>query len=1235
VSTIKLLLEQPDADIHTRVLSGHQWQLSLSRLQCMMPRHVRKGLHLVGCTALHRAAATGSVDKVRVLIEAGASTSCRNAHAETPLRTARRAYGHIPPALKAALAKQIWAPPRLTAHFNHPVHAIAMDAMDAAFSQLVVCEPAEAMPTTGVSIESAPLEERRRSSHTVLAERMAASEQSLVSLHKAQLAYEGDRFDDNNGFHVAPDSSLPIPREPVHVTLDPAAAPRAGDGIRAIACGKDAPNSTDRLRRAAVRMRDPGYALREFHDDMIACFPELRLYLANPIEELGGMSLEPSKGSFSRFEERLSSTSGRSAIEEYQRTIGALFAVYWFARADMDGKVSLCFGVDEKWLPPSIEALEMLTQSSDATHKRQAAVLSKLDWKRLQMLFVDADLLLYGDGLIQGVNIERMTAMLALTAVHDIMKLSMLCPCVLPEHAPYAGHEAGESIQNHDIALSYVLEHDVEALPCIARLSKEQQAAVRFTQAEMGYNHGWLVQAEAPPGMLLSKLKTLITHEGASTADVAFYFVHWITDISGAVPAPLRGAEQFTLLFPITVLSGLVNSLHVVQQLVEVSESELMEEHLKAMWLERSESLRAVPPTGPESIALMRLVVQAQTHLGGLQVVNAMASLSEADRETLAFEMALTGIEGQMYERSPHRGGPAILVYYSPAFLRNMLQQDALLALHALAEIYRAARTIWPLAESGGVVSTTKTVLIGSLTKRRAKQLTGSSKWKLIQTGEQSATVDEEETSALLHTTLFEPPASDERRREALSFVMQESTDKVDADASVVKGVIIAVLTLSYLDLASDVILACVNFQIESIRGYAYASLGAITLSLMWQGVLTKSCYNVSWCSKDVLLALMGLAPAISAYHLIFPSTNHDKSIGLKRYTPVQMLGIFKGAEVLFESLPETILQLSLLTVDPINWTRPELIVSLAVSIIAAAILIVDAEKGINGVQETRDWYEPYFGYLPAQGPQRWRVLCCLTLFEAAYLPMFASCIIAASSWVPWVLIASLCVHFLHLHWSGSLFVATYGTMFLSIMSQAFVFFGLSACPLPVFRDPIWSGPQHYARVVLSTFGIVFATVISVLSSEPRASDCLTTSSGCSATALMVARVTLPTFIIALTALTGFMYVIGPQYRWTFYWPDDRRKLHRRNWEHQHDDAVGDARRALRMMEDPANLQRHAPDLVAVWLMRRKHVWVSTQPEWLTEAWWAKVPAECRGDMMAVELGLQAPPAAVAADLSC
>ncbi len=68
----------------------------------------------------------------------------------------------------------------------------------------------------------------------------------------------------------------------------------------------------------------------------------------------------------------------------------------------------------------------------------------------------------------------------------------------------------------------------------------------------MHFNHGWFVQAEAPPGLMLAKFKHALRN--ASAADLAFYFLHWLPDLSGAEGQPLAGAEKFAVRFPLPVL---------------------------------------------------------------------------------------------------------------------------------------------------------------------------------------------------------------------------------------------------------------------------------------------------------------------------------------------------------------------------------------------------------------------------------------------------------------------------------------------------------------------------------------------------------------------------------------------------------------------------------------------------------------------------------------------------------
>merc|ERR1712190_31540 len=75
-----------------------------------------------------------------------------------------------------------------------------------------------------------------------------------------------------------------------------------------------------KARNAARRIRDRDYSCGEFFEDCTDAFPELAIYMAA--------------------ESQNATTSGRTADDEYQRTIGALFAVYWLMRLDIDGAQS-------------------------------------------------------------------------------------------------------------------------------------------------------------------------------------------------------------------------------------------------------------------------------------------------------------------------------------------------------------------------------------------------------------------------------------------------------------------------------------------------------------------------------------------------------------------------------------------------------------------------------------------------------------------------------------------------------------------------------------------------------------------------------------------------------------------------------------------------------------------------------------------------------------------------------
>ena len=472
----------------------------------------------------------------------------------------------------------------------------------------------------------------------------------------------------------------------------------------------------DRARKICTCLRTPGHTLRQYHDDLIASFPEVRFYfIADPLTTSG----------------RAETTSGDAGGEtEYLRTMGAFFAIYWVSRLGMDGERGFSFGVDESdrdWKPAEVDGDDAARNASlqrkksrnsvhangDAqalfftlsSHERAYAFYRNTDWAKVGELMVNAGLLTAHPHIMTGpkafsVCTERMVGMLALTAFHDIMKVDTLLPTVQAQHAPFCGFKAGDRINDHDVALGYILEHYGHALPSYAELPPSLKLTIRFTQVKLAFNHGWFVQAEAPPGKLMTQFKYAISASEVEKTDISFYFVHWLTDLAGAEPTPLKGSVKFVQRLPHSVLHSFIASFAILGSLVEKTETQVFEAQLVARWNETATSL-GPPPTGKHAIALMRLIAQVQDLPLRQRLLGAWPKLDPDDAEILSFEMALTGCPGQNYEAHPHKqGGPAFLIYYSPAFMRTAVRQDALEGLRMLADIYRQVRAMWPFSES-------------------------------------------------------------------------------------------------------------------------------------------------------------------------------------------------------------------------------------------------------------------------------------------------------------------------------------------------------------------------------------------------------------------------------------------------------------------------------------------------------------------------------------------------------
>jgi len=445
-----------------------------------------------------------------------------------------------------------------------------------------------------------------------------------------------------------------------------------------------------RVRNMAARIMDPAYTLVQFNEDLRA-FPELDLYLLITLDTAHSPN---------------NTSSSRTIGDEYQRTIGAFFAVYWLMRLHIDGKEGFSFGVTEEWSVAGPSKAEERPFSTAKDAAKRLTFHRDCQWDYFVRLLMEAQLLEEIDGELKA-NEERLVSLITLTALHDIMKMTSLLPTVQPEHGEYHGYAVGDRIGDHDHALSYVMDHYPELLPSFTALAPEQRRALQFAQCNLCFNHGWFVQAEAPPGAIFKQMREVLSKDRKSEVtrrDLALYFVHWLTDLAGAMPTPLLGCEQFAVKFPLPVLNSFLRSFEFVERIVDETETEVMEAYLQVRWEAHTPSPGPLP-SGEDAITRMRLLCMAQAN--ALQVLAAFGDLPAEDRELLALEMSRTGCVGQAFSSSlvpqevvEHEQGPAFLVYYGPAFLQHRDTSEELRRrLLLLTEVYRCARGIWPATE--------------------------------------------------------------------------------------------------------------------------------------------------------------------------------------------------------------------------------------------------------------------------------------------------------------------------------------------------------------------------------------------------------------------------------------------------------------------------------------------------------------------------------------------------------
>jgi len=378
--------------------------------------------------------------------------------------------------------------------------------------------------------------------------------------------------------------------------------------------------------------------------------------------------------------------------------------VFWLMRADqadLEGRSAFCFGVedggDSVRAIPNVNVAGLSFQAMSPQQKKMNFFLN-MNWNKFLLLFLQAGIIIRGDKSYVH-DVSRTKAMLVLTVIHDIMKNTILLPKVAGEHSPYCGHNAGVTIVDHDCALAYVLEHYPSILPSYFGMDEESRKVILFSQGSMGFNIGWFVQAEAPPGPLFANFRKLITRGTASDRDVAFYFVHWLTDLAASVPTPFEGMLKFTTQFPDFVIRGFLESMPFLWRLAYQQMSKVYMDYLEWRWGSLVPDV-VLKDQGDSAVAKARLCVAAQLPERAKKVLESWDQLSSADQSLLSKELSLTGVPGEKYLWGcpvTVGEGPCFVCYYAPALLTNHIECERPGALKMLAEIYRAGRALYPL----------------------------------------------------------------------------------------------------------------------------------------------------------------------------------------------------------------------------------------------------------------------------------------------------------------------------------------------------------------------------------------------------------------------------------------------------------------------------------------------------------------------------------------------------------
>ncbi|GMI14938.1 hypothetical protein TrLO_g10403 [Triparma laevis f. longispina] len=204
-------------------------------------------------------------------------------------------------------------------------------------------------------------------------------------------------------------------------------------------------------------------------------------------------------------------------------------------------------------------------------------------------------------------------------------------------------------------------------------------------------------------------------------------------------------------------------------------------------------------------------------------------------------------------------------------------------------------------------------------------------------------------------------------------------------------------LGLGYMDILTDLFVARSYYEAGKLNT-AYATAGFAVMAILIQTLVTFFQYGkMSWRERlgRTLMALFGMAPLMEGASVWVGKEDKD----LQLFTGPAMYAFMKAAEIAFESIPESIIQIGGLLQTKRGDILGIQIVGVISSIVAGAFIMTDGNFGFIASKNLSSPGDPYYGWISKseKGVAKLRQMFGMLLFNACY---FAQSVFAMSLFV-------------------------------------------------------------------------------------------------------------------------------------------------------------------------------------------------------------------------------------------